>query len=367
MPSPRILFLAPSAHDYLTDGMFHGLTQLLGHDHVIDCPRQDRYHERSDAAAKLSKYPMLHFIDNSDRTEPHDLERLDLRSFDMVIIGRLDAALLPALRVVLSKVEPERLVYLDGMDDPYLRGWLWRKVGLYFKRELLVPTLAAAWYNATQFGYSMRQNVRWIRDWFDSPARYRGMRHAICAPLPLKRRILPMPFGVIDVGYSAPPAEKEHDIAFIGTLSSPRRREVLATLEEWNKKRNLRLLVKITRRISWHEYLDTLSRTRVCLNVRGAGIDTYRYWEIPYTGSLLLSEQPLIEIPNNFEDGKHAAFFHLPQLKTTLDRLFDQPNEIPRMAAAGTEHLLRHHTTVSRARNLLEKWHENRPEQRNSG
>jgi hypothetical protein len=352
---PRVLFLAPPVYDYLADGVFHGLVQLLGREHVVDYPRQERYHEDWSVTTGPTKYAMLHFADRRRNGGLCSLEPQDVRSFDLVVIGRLHPELLPTLKTVLSSVAQERLVYLDGMDDPYLRGWMWRMVALYFKRELLVPSAASTLYMVSKLGMGMRQNLRWVWDWFKSPARHWGTHRAICAPLPFKRRLRPLPFGIIDVGYTPPYAEKEYDVAFIGTVTS-RRRQVLTLLEEWNRRHNFRLLVRITDRMSWLEYLDTLSRTRVCLNVRGAGIDTYRYWEIPYAGSLLLSERPIIEIPNNFEDGKHAVFFRLPDLKERLDQLFDEPDRILQLATAGREHLLRHHTTVSRARTLLETW-----------
>lgn len=351
----RVLLLAPPEYDYLTDGVYHGLVELVGRDRVVDYPRQQRYHR---AAVGATKYPMLHFPDGRVGNEgaAPALVRDDIGNFDLVVIGRLHASLLPTLSFVLANVERQRLVYLDGMDDPFLRVSIGRKVSVYFKRELLVPSTESALYRFSKWGTGMRENLCWTRDWLRQPRELPGVLNAICAPFPTPRRVEPLPFGLVDVGYTPPNVEKEYDLAFIGTLSSPRRQQVLTTIETWNRKRKRRLLMKVTDRISWREYLDMLSRTRICINVRGAGIDTYRYWEIPYSGSMLLSERPLIEIPFNFDEGRQAVFFSAPELEEKLDRLFDDPDQIERIAQAGRQHLMQYHTTVSRARSVLEAW-----------
>ena len=61
-------------------------------------------------------------------------------------------------------------------------------------------------------------------------------------------------------------------------------------------------------KIQPEEYRALLHRSKMALSVRGGGFDTVRYWEIPASGALLISERPDIVIPHNFEHGVHAIF-----------------------------------------------------------
>ena len=42
--------------------------------------------------------------------------------------------------------------------------------------------------------------------------------------------------------------------------------------------------------LPWADYMRLLSRSKIGVSVRGLGYDTYRYWEIPYAGALLLEQ-----------------------------------------------------------------------------
>jgi hypothetical protein len=99
--------------------------------------------------------------------------------------------------------------------------------------------------------------------------------------------------------------------------------------------------------------MKLLSRSRIGISVRGLGYDTYRYWEIPYAGALLLAEAPRTVIPDNFCDGREAFF-------TPIERLAERARELlstdtGAVAEAGRRKLLARHTSVERARTVLER------------
>ena len=95
-----------------------------------------------------------------------------------------------------------------------------------------------------------------------------------------------------------------------------------------------------------------LGSSRICLNVRGFGYDTFRYWEIPYAGSLLLSEPPRTVIPNNFVDGVEAVFGPASKLDRIAKRLLEGDTET--IAEAGRRKLLEFHTSTARAQVVLD-------------
>ncbi len=100
--------------------------------------------------------------------------------------------------------------------------------------------------------------------------------------------------------------------------------------------------------------MEELSASRVAISVRGNGFDTYRYWEIPYAGSLLLAETPRTVIPDNFVDGVEAVFAEPGELASVARRLA-RSDAIEDIAAAGHEKLLRKHLSRHRAETVLER------------
>ncbi|HWB22123.1 MAG TPA: glycosyltransferase [Gaiellaceae bacterium] len=108
-----------------------------------------------------------------------------------------------------------------------------------------------------------------------------------------------------------------------------------------------------TTRLGWSEYLDVLAASRVAISVRGLGYDTYRYWEIPYSGAVLLAETPRIVIPGNFEHGREAWFAPVGGLADSARTLVESDTQA--IATAGRTKLLREHSSIRRAETVLER------------
>jgi hypothetical protein len=99
-----------------------------------------------------------------------------------------------------------------------------------------------------------------------------------------------------------------------------------------------------------------LNRSKIAVSVRGSGWDTFRYWEIPYHGALLLSQRLPILIPDNFVDGTSAAFFDSPEeMVEKAQDLLTHPETLACIASAGRRLALEKHTAGARARYVLEK------------
>jgi hypothetical protein len=102
-------------------------------------------------------------------------------------------------------------------------------------------------------------------------------------------------------------------------------------------------------------YLEELQAAKLVLNLRGVGHDTLRYWETPAVGTCMVSTLPPIDIPHNFEDGKHVVFIKpdLSDLIDTLKALLDDDTVRETIATQGHAFALAHHTHIHRARQLL--------------
>jgi hypothetical protein len=332
----NVLVLAHRYPDFLLDGIVHGLVALLGESHVAVHPPKDRYHDEpgEDASA-----PMLHL--RLPRREPAKIAEL-LAGADGVVLGLPAPEVVPAARAVLARASRPPVAFVDGADDPFVRGAV-ETCDVYFKREVPLrrPLLA--------LGMPLRRRFharRYRESWTEPLARQ--VRIASTRD----RNLVPLPFGLIDTGL-APAPEKDYDVAFLGAPTSPARADLLRDLDRLARE-GYRVAAPgaAGERLSWTDYLDVLARSRIGIAVRGAGWDTYRYWEVPSAGALLLSERPRIAIPRNFVDGQEAVFAAPAALADTARRLLAAGTT--EIAARGRAALLDRHTSVNRAQTVLE-------------
>jgi hypothetical protein len=70
--------------------------------------------------------------------------------------------------------------------------------------------------------------------------------------------------------------------------------------------------VLLNERVPRPDYLARLQDSKIGVSCYGAGFESYRYWEIPQAGCLLVAQAPPILIPHNFQAGHHALFYVSP-------------------------------------------------------
>lgn len=103
------------------------------------------------------------------------------------------------------------------------------------------------------------------------------------------------------------------------------------------------------------EYMKRLCRARIGINVRGHGWDTYRYWETPWAGTLLLSQKLSIVIEKNFVDGVEAVFFDSPEDCIIKAReLLADPARLANIAAGGLQAVRERHSSIHRAQYVFD-------------
>ncbi len=143
------------------------------------------------------------------------------------------------------------------------------------------------------------------------------------------------------------PTERQHQVFFAGNRVFGLRRLYLEHIEE-------ALTCSFADEFAPEEYAARLDESRIGLDFFGFGFDTVRYWELPAHGCMLLAERKPIRLPYNFQDGVCAVFFDdLPELEEKLQYYLAHPAEATRIAEAGHQHFLKHHTASARARQFL--------------
>jgi hypothetical protein len=331
----RLLFLAGRDPDYLQDAVYHGLVTLLGPDDVAEFPENERYHGAVPADPRV---PMLSFA--FPRSSTRDLAELAHRA-DAIVIASLRDSVIEHVRRVVELKPRKPLVVVDGEDHPYIRG-IAPRADAYFKRETLRRALRLR----------ARMPLRRLYHRRNYPERWNDpLRREIGVATAAARNVVPLPFGLIDTGFE-PSAEKDVDVTFLARPTSPERAAVTDALRALEQDGAV-VQSAPESALPWAEYMRLLSRSKIGVSVRGLGYDTYRYWEIPYAGTLLLAETPQTVIPDNFVDGREAVFAPVEQLADRARGLLD--TDTREIADAGRRKLLGSHTSVHRARTVLQR------------
>lgn len=159
--------------------------------------------------------------------------------------------------------------------------------------------------------------------------------------------VKPLQFAAVPGGPS-PRRERVLPVFFMGNMSDPIRQDIVGVLRSMD-------LPAVLGRIPKAEYDALLSSSRMGVSAKGAGWDTYRYWEIPYSGCLLLSQRLPLTVPDNFVDGREAVFFgDTAELRKKMKALLDAPEEVRTIADAGQKASNSRHLSVHRAKAVLE-------------
>ena len=105
-----------------------------------------------------------------------------------------------------------------------------------------------------------------------------------------------------------------------------------------------------------HTYTQMLRNSLCSVSAPGAGFDCARFYEILGAHTLLIAYEPPIEMPNPFIDGIHLLYFSsLSELREKVDFVLSSPiSKIIEIINAGKNHFVEFHTSLARARYLVE-------------
>jgi glycosyltransferase involved in cell wall biosynthesis len=292
------------------DTLYHGLCTLLGKHNVVEYPWKPTLHGKNIEAA--NNYPCV-FNYPGEPTPVDQLEQ-ELRrgGFDLILYG--DVVQMAYGRDVkrLVNANPSIPVVLyDTWDDCYtpietVLNYIGRKqFDLIFKREML-------------------DGVDYGPDTFPLPFGYAKKTNCTMSNNPQKKQLF-----------------------WAGKKEFGLRPLYIQSLEN-------RLGHCLDQHYDQLTYQSELRSSHIGLSFFGCGFDSVRFWELPAHSVMLMAERPPIQIPHNFKDGQTAVFFDdLPEMEAKLDYYLNRPNEVARISAAGQAHYLKHHTCVSRARQML--------------
>ena len=312
----KILYCNYLHVDYGMDTLFDGLCRVLGSENVLDYPRKKSLH--GDGSCIFWKYP-CQFEYPDTVSDDEKIEMLNKNKFDAIFVGaggykdfRVNHRIPTTPKVEesfnLLKEKSKKIptYIIDYGDDPNINYPLASSLNcrLYFKREYLKAAVYEPWVTPLSFSYSKKY---------------------------------------LDKIRQAP---KENNFFLSGAETVSRKPYFEALKKAYNFVPEGYLYQKL--------YSNSLSHSKIGINLKGNGNDTVRYYEIPAHNALLLSQKLDIVIENEFKDGKTAFFFDSPdEMIEKLDWCLK--NDITKIAKSGHAWLRKYHTTEVRARQVLNK------------
>lgn len=253
-----------------------------------------------------------------------------------------------------------RIAILDVDDDSLVHRTIRHEsVSVYFKREYLIRPSVDFYSNVLPYLTSLRGRFPSdVLSPLETIAMYKSSR---LRPLPLSY----IPEESLEIGE---PTSKKYSVSYLARLAAWSNMRGNMSAQHVN---SIRLKVARTVReisgsrvylglggasgIPHSTYLKTTSESVAAVSTYGSGYDTMRYWEIPYAGAVLVSEQPRTMIHDNFVHGKHAFFFdNLKELKATISYLIEDPDMALKIARESRHFVMKHHSPKTRAMYILE-------------
>ena len=320
----KILYICSARFDYLQDLTYSGLVKVMGKENIIDYPWNPKFN------LPIKSYPKnLGFSTISFRLPLMN----HFEEIDLVILASAKKDALECYTKILPLIKNKPILFIDGGDFPEIGGDFYRNdLGNLYEQTI----------KHRPFDIILK------REYISS---LHGANPTI-SPFPFS-----FPYNII-----LPPVLedfKKYDVAFWGQQNPQIRTDALKLLAgKYDCDQNGTTLDQNfnTYKRKGLFYLKEIARCKIVLNFRGLGWDTMRYWEVPAVGSFMISQEPKILIPNNFESGKHLVWCSdgLDDLIDTIDYYLARPTERERIAKNAREHLIKYHLNTVRAKTLLE-------------
>ena len=313
----KILFLTHPYPNYVPDLLLHGLRKLLDTS-VVDYPRKDCVYEGvlglgvcPDEQKSNNWFPADSAVDRTDIQQ-----KINSGFFDYIVT---DIRAMEMATDMLASARCKGVAVIDGEDKPVpMRPGPY----LFFQRET------------------------------------DGSSHSI--PLPMA-----MPEEIFDEISHFDSESKTYSVGFVGSLSDQDgfRKRVVSALKEYFPEGLFRLSGVADGnnpvpegRLGKHNYYKSLQQCETLVTLRGAGYDTFRYWEHISCNSVNVVEKFPLFIPNQFIEDKHLLRFTSDrELIQQIETILNQPDRAAEMINAARKHLSRAHMTSHRAGYFIDK------------
>jgi hypothetical protein len=301
--------------DYLIDIVADGMVRLLGRENVY------------------IKYYWLKPGIWEDRRYKH-LYNLTAKQPNKISLGECQALVtsvrFPVEHIRKYKTEVGGVVaVVDGEDVGDLKSRHLKIADVYFKREYF-----------RDLKYPVKTlNLPWGRQLI--PTCYRRY----------PEKVVNLSFGVVPLDYEIQNLNldmKTGNAFFAGGLSNDIRKQ----LKDMIVKSGFTYLPNI---LDMNTYIEEVRRHWICIAPRGSGWDTYRYWEIPYIGSVLLCQNHPLKIDDDFVHGRSCLRFStVEEARLIINQSLNDKEKLCSILKSGHELVMKKHLSIHRAMKVLD-------------
>ena len=344
----KILFLNTLHSHYLKNTLYIGLKKILGEDlDIFPYPNIDN-------DSFTVKYDEKSFLDWKGIKE-----KIDSDYYDYIILECINQYTAKYVKYVLKNNHKKKnIIVVDFGDFPYIKKIISnKKVIAYFKREKLMSNLKAHIYLKKHLLGILHYNCNILSKCLSEPF---ILNELYISPSNIfkSKKLRPIPLGVVNLEEYCPwlknikKKEKEYDVSFIATPNTKERTIIFDVLKELEKEYDVKCYTN-KGSLKFEEYLKIISLSKISINTYGYGVDTFRYYEVPYLNTMLLTKKPIIEIPNNFIDRKSAVFYNNASEVKNLILHYLENDKWKKIAKEGNTHVNKYFVDEKLAKYLL--------------
>jgi len=289
-----------------------------------------------------------------------DNPKLYLDNYDLILIFRdFVISNLSNVKYVLN--HGTKMAFIDVYDDPLIHKLFFNpKISVYFKRELYnisfnnYKFLLTAQYKY-YLSYLSMENMANYLNLFEMIKAYHSPK---LKPLPLSYienpNFKPSDSKTISVSYIVNLPKSLNIKHKLSTINILKERISVAKVLKQFKNSFIYLGSEHRKGLPHETYLKIFSQSLCAVSTYGMGFDTVRYWEIPYSGSVLISRRPKTLIPNNLKEDKHAFFFdNLRELKQHIEYIIEDPDTALKIGKEARKFVMKFHSPEARARTII--------------
>jgi hypothetical protein len=300
--------------DYLIDIVADGMVRLLGRENVYV-----KYFWLRPEAAENRIFRHLYSVTTS---RPNTVSLSECQA--------LVASVRVPLKYVMKykKAKGGIVAVLDGEDSGELKDEYLKIADVYFKREYF-------------------KNGKYPVKLFN----LLGVRRLV--PSYYKKypdKVFNLSFGVVPFDYNSKIVnpEKIKNVFFAGNVTSKIRKRLKKMIISSGN-------TYLSNILNMDDYVMEVRRHWICVAPRGSGWDTYRYWEIPYLGSVVLCQNHPLKIDDDFIHGESCLRFStVDEAKSLIEEFLQKKAKLSDIAKKGNELVMKKHLSTHRAKKVLE-------------
>jgi hypothetical protein len=300
------------------------------------------------------------FIHLLGKNNIHFEPSLPLDEYDVILLFR-DFVISNFSYVGYVLKRASNIAFIDVFDDPLIHKLFFHpNIVAYFKREL---------YNISfnNFRFLLTSQYKYYLSYFSMKNMFNYLNLTEMIKAYRSSKLKPLPLSYIENPNFKPSDSKTINVSYIANLpKSLNIKHKLSTINILKERISVAKILKQFKNsfiylgsehrkgLPHEAYLKILSQSLCAVSTYGMGFDTVRYWEIPYSGSVLISRRPRTLIPNNLKESKHAFFFdNLKELKQHVEYIIEDPEYAIKIGREAREFVMKFHSPEKRAEYVL--------------